>query len=176
MQNPLIRTYQVSIFFLVIGCFGLMSAKRTRVDYQCLPCGDKCDTAHYTHPGICPNCKMELVKSSTIRFQNIPSEQICRYLSSHSNAVLIDVRTKEEFEGRAEHNFGTLANAINIPIQEFDKRADELARYKHKQVILYCSHGHRSAQAAYKLDQAGFGNVVNMLGGISVVTDSACKR
>jgi len=42
---------------------------------------------------------MALVKKSTITFNNIQPEDLCEYIKSHPKAVLLDVRTKEEFAG-----------------------------------------------------------------------------
>jgi len=51
-----------------------------------------------------------------------------------------------------------------------------LAPYKEKEIIVYCSHSHRSPQACYILTQNGFSNVTNMNGGMSVMKDKSCMR
>ena len=66
----------------------------------------------------------------------------------HPGVVLLDVRTGDEFNGKAKPDFGRLKNAINIPIQELDKRLSELDQHKGKQIIVYCSHSRRSPQAS----------------------------
>jgi len=119
---------------------------------------------------------MELVKKSTINFKSIPPSEICQYINSHPGIILLDVRTKEEFEGKADPDFGTLKHAINIPIQELKNRINELNAYKEKEIIVYCSHSHRSPQATYLLTQNGFSKAVNMARGMSVVKDNACKK
>ena len=101
---------------------------------------------------------------------------LCQYMAEHPNVVLLDVRTKEEFEGKADPNYGTLKNAINVPVQELEKNISKLAPYKEKEIIVYCSHSHRSPQACYILTQNGFSNVTNMAGGMSVMNDSSCKN
>jgi rhodanese-related sulfurtransferase len=97
-------------------------------------------------------------------------------VADHPNVVLLDVRTKQEFEGKADPNYGTLKNAINIPVQELEKNISMLAPYKEKEIIVYCSHSHRSPQACYILTQNGFSNVTNMNGGMSVMKDKSCMR
>lgn len=119
---------------------------------------------------------MELVKASTISFKHTDPASICSYIKSHPNTILLDVRTKNEFLGNAEPNFGTLKNAINIPIQELNDRMAELKAYKNKDILVYCSHSHRSPQAAYLLTQNGFAHIINMDGGMSQVTASGCKK
>ena len=101
---------------------------------------------------------------------------LCQYLAEHPNVVLLDVRTKEEFEGKADPNYGTLKNAINVPVQELEENISKLAPYKEKEIIVYCSHSHRSPQACYILTQNGFSNVTNMAGGMSVMNDNSCKK
>jgi rhodanese-related sulfurtransferase len=106
----------------------------------------------------------------------VSPETICDYISKHPSAVLLDVRTRAEFEGSHEPNFGTLKNAINIPIGEIDSRLPELQQYKNKEIIVFCSHSHRSPQVSYRLTQNGFKNVTNMNGGMSVLTEGPCKK
>jgi rhodanese-related sulfurtransferase len=48
---------------------------------------------------------------------------------------------------------------------------NELKSYKNKNIIVYCSHSHRSPRASYILNQNGFKNVTNMAGGMSVWND-----
>ncbi|HSB93237.1 MAG TPA: rhodanese-like domain-containing protein, partial [Flavitalea sp.] len=93
----------------------------------------------------------------------------------HPTTILLDVRTREEFAGTVIPNYGTLKGAINIPIQEIERRLPELEIYKNKEILVFCSHSHRSPQVAYLLNQKGFHNVVNMFGGMSVLEDASCK-
>ncbi len=144
--------------------------------YQCIPCGRDCDDDVYDKPGKCSHCQMELVEKSTVHFKTIEPSMLCQYLADHPNVVLLDVRTKEEFEGKADPNYGTLKNAINLPVQELEKNILTLAPYKDKEIIVYCSHSHRSPQACYILTQNGFSNVTNMAGGMSVMKDNSCKK
>lgn len=144
--------------------------------YQCMPCGRDCDNDVYDKPGKCPHCQMDLVEKSTVHFKTIESSMLCQYVAEHPSVVLLDVRTKEEFEGTANPDYGTLKNAINIPVQELQKNIAALASYKDKEIIVYCSHSHRSPQACYILTQNGFPNVTNMAGGMSVMKDKACMR
>jgi rhodanese-related sulfurtransferase len=144
--------------------------------YQCLPCGQDCDNKVYDNPGKCPSCQMELVKKTTANFKTIQPSEICDYIKTHPGIVLLDVRTKAEFEGKADPNFGSLKNAINIPIQELPNRLAEIESLKKKEIIVYCSHSHRSPRASYLLMQNGFTNVTNMAGGMSVLKDNSCKK
>jgi rhodanese-related sulfurtransferase len=144
-------------------------------EYQCTPCGGECDNETYNKPGTCSHCHMVLVKKSGVAFKNIPVNEICDYIAKHPSVVLLDVRTKGEFEGRHD-NYGTLKNAINIPIRELENRVTELEKYKNSEIVVYCSHSQRSPQASHLLTQRGFTKVFNLSGGMSVMKDNSCKK
>ena len=74
-----------------------------------------------------------------------------------SNAVILDVRTKEEW------NEGIIPNAILNDIhkgQGFLYRLDELD--KSKNYYVYCKAGGRSAQACAIMNQLGFETTYNL--------------
>lgn len=144
--------------------------------YVCLPFGNDCDKEEFTQPCECIQCKMKLVKKSSITFKNIETTAICAYIKTHPNTILLDVRTKEEFEGKTDPNYGKLINAINIPVQELEGRLSGIASYKKKDIIVFCSHSYRSPKASYILTQHGFKKVTNMLGGMSVMKNNRCVK
>jgi len=142
--------------------------------YTCLPCGADCDSMTYDKPGTCSHCNMKLVDRSTIVHKNIQPDKMCSL--NEKDVVFLDVRTPAEFNGTAEDKFGAIKNAINIPVQDLEKRMNELEKYKDKEIIVYCSHSHRSPRASYMLTQNGFKKVTNMLGGMSVWKDQVKKN
>lgn len=79
-------------------------------------------------------------------------------------AVLLDVRTKEEYDGKH------LDGAANISIQELDGRMGDVEKLvggdKTKPIVVYCGSGRRAATAKEKLVAAGYTQVTN-LGGIA---------
>jgi rhodanese-related sulfurtransferase len=79
------------------------------------------------------------------------------------DAVLVDVRTPEEF------NAGHLENAQNI--NWFDPNFSERFKAvdKDKTIYLYCKVGGRSAKAQERLKSLGFDHVVNLEGGYDAV-------
>lgn len=162
--------------FLLIENSSSVPFRQTKNAYVCLPCGQDCDKQVYNKPGNCQHCQMKLVKKSTVTFKNIQPSEICNYIKQHPGVILLDVRTKSEFEGRADPDFGTIRNAINIPIQELESRLSSIASLKKKEIIVFCSHSHRSPQASYLLTQNGFSHVSNMSGGMSEMKDKACKK
>ncbi len=68
-------------------------------------------------------------------------------------AVVIDVRTPEEFRG------GHVKNSINIPVNVIGNKAESLKKHKH--IILCCASGGRSGAATSMLKSKGFTNVYN---------------
>lgn len=62
--------------------------------------------------------------------------------------TIVDVRTMEEFRG------GNAKGSINIPLQEIEKRIDELKNLK-QPLILCCASGGRSGQAQTFLSRQG---------------------
>lgn len=72
-----------------------------------------------------------------------------------NGAVLLDVRTPEEFGA------GHIPGAVNIPVQQLEKRIAEVGS-SDKQVVVYCRSGNRSAKAKRMLEQAGFKDVIDL--------------
>lgn len=92
---------------------------------------------------------------------NLRQEDWVAQLEQDENAVILDVRTEDEFNG------GMIKNAINIDIykgQGFVYQVDELD--KSKNYYVYCRSGARSEQACNLMNQMGFENAYNLLGGI----------
>lgn len=161
-------------FVLAMMATSTVSAQQAKTLYACLPCGSDCDNQTYTKPGICKHCQMKLVKKSTIQFKNLSQAAVCKALSD-TNTIALDVRTPAEFNGTETETFGHIKNAYNIPLQQLKQRMGELNGLKYKQIIVYCSHSHRSPQAAWLLSQNGF-KVSNVAGGMSTWENTkACQ-
>lgn len=65
-----------------------------------------------------------------------------------SGATIIDVRTPAEFQ------MGHPKNAINIPLQEIDKKISEIQKMK-QPIVVCCASGMRSATAQMFLQSHG---------------------
>lgn len=77
------------------------------------------------------------------------------------NAILIDVRTKEEFDS------GHIENAINIDIQDPSFVSEIQKLDKDGQYFVYCRSGNRSAQAVSLMKKQGIKNIFELEGGIA---------
>ena len=85
------------------------------------------------------------------------NEGIERYLKEE-NAVLLDVRTNEEYAA------GHIEGSIHLPVGEID-RAGTVIADKDVPVYVYCRSGKRSERAAAYLKGNGY-TKVNDIGGI----------
>jgi phage shock protein E len=71
----------------------------------------------------------------------------------YSHALLIDVRTPQEFEA------GSVVGAINIPVDIMESAIGDLPT--DKQIVVFCRSGNRSSKAQSILNEHGFANVIN---------------
>lgn len=76
-----------------------------------------------------------------------------------SHAVLLDVRTKNEYRS------GHVRGSVNLPLQNIEN-AKNLISDRDKPVFVYCLSGARSRRAVASLKAMGYTNVRN-IGGIS---------
>ena len=74
--------------------------------------------------------------------------------------LLLDVRTDAERKAR------NIKGSIHIPLNQLRRRAEELRKYKDKEIVCYCRSGNRSLNAALILQRQGF-NAANLSGGIN---------
>jgi rhodanese-related sulfurtransferase len=157
-----------TILFIILSFY-----LNQKTESVCTPCGMDCDQAVYDKPGTCSVCGMALVEKSTVKFKNVSFEEVCKRLKANPKAVLLDVRTPAEFDGTmGMESFGHFKNAININVEELPDRVNEISKYKGQEVLVYCSHSHRSPRATYFLSTHGFSNVKNVEGGVSTVSES----
>lgn len=71
-----------------------------------------------------------------------------------SGPTVVDVRTREEFEG------GHVPGSVNVPLNEIPERMEEI-RSMPKPVILCCRSGARSENALRFLEHAGLTDLEN---------------
>ncbi len=92
--------------------------------------------------------------------RHVESEDAVKLLEEKdSSYILIDVRTKSEFE--ADH----APMAVHIPVDELPNRYMELGQTTH--IIAVCQAGGRSAAAAEFLTSIGCSEIYNVVGGMS---------
>jgi rhodanese-related sulfurtransferase len=83
--------------------------------------------------------------------------------------VLLDVRFPHE------HAYVALPGSVLIPLPELEERADELAAFEGRNVVVYCHHGVRSLDGAAFLRARGL-DAVSLRGGIDLYSLQADPR
>jgi rhodanese-related sulfurtransferase len=83
-------------------------------------------------------------------------------LEEDNNSIVIDVRTQDEVDA------GMIPNSIHIDIYKGQGFIDEINQLdKAKSYYVYCRSGARSGQACTLMNQLGFENAYNLVGGIN---------
>jgi len=90
---------------------------------------------------------------------------VLQWLSAGA-AVLVDVRETDEF---AEDH---ISGAILSPLSMFEP--DLFPKFTAQRVVLMCAVGKRSMAAAKQLQKAGYGDVINLSGGLNAWKDAGC--
>lgn len=92
--------------------------------------------------------------------QEITVEQLKNRIAAGEKLNVIDVREPEEY---TEYNIGAklipLGNIMSMQIEDLED-------LKNQELIIHCRSGKRSAQACMVLEQVGFTNTVNVVGGV----------
>lgn len=88
------------------------------------------------------------------------SQNVAHALMEKNGAIVIDVRSKEEYDG------GHIEGAYNFPVETLQKHLNELAIIKETKtpVLVYCRSGGRAARAISLLYDNEFEYLMNMGG------------
>jgi rhodanese-related sulfurtransferase len=90
---------------------------------------------------------------------DITTDELKQRMDAGENLNLFDVREQHEYD---EYNIG----ATLIPLGLLPSRLSEIEGLKNEEVIVHCRSGARSANAKMFLEDNGFTNVRNLLGGM----------
>lgn len=89
---------------------------------------------------------------------NIEVEELAKWLRMRETLVLLDVREAWEI------SICALADSVFIPMSQIQVRAREIPT--NQRVVVVCHHGIRSHHVVGWLRRLGYGNVLNLRGGI----------
>jgi|SRR6185437_2073691 len=92
--------------------------------------------------------------------KDLSPDEFAKSMRAHPQAVLLDVRTAEEFEG------GHLPGALNIDIRGYDFHEQVETLDPAKAYFVYCRSGGRSSAACKFMVSKGFQECYNLVGGI----------
>ena len=91
-------------------------------------------------------------------YQKISAEEAYEMMASQE-VVVVDVRTREEYDG------GHIENAVLVPNESIGSEMPEALPDKEATLLVYCRSGRRSKDAAQKLLKLGYQSVYDF-GGI----------
>ena len=91
---------------------------------------------------------------------NIDYENAKTILKNDKNAMLIDVRSPQEYKE------GHLDGSINFPLYDLERNSKKLLENKQNTIILYCQSGSRSNKALEILKEQGCTSVYQIEGGL----------
>ena len=93
--------------------------------------------------------------------EHLDAQKFREKINNDPNGIIIDVRTpQEEVEGIIE-------NAININIMDKDFPKKITGLEKGKNYYVFCRSGGRSASACEFMEENGYSNTFNLIGGIN---------
>ena len=92
-------------------------------------------------------------------YRRVSAEEAQQIMKNESGYQIVDVRTPEEYAS------GHIPNAICIPNESIGKQPPTELSDKKQLLLIYCRSGRRSKEAANKLVELGYENVVDF-GGI----------
>ncbi len=93
-------------------------------------------------------------------YKRITAEEAKQVLDTKQGAIILDVRTQEEYDQ------GHIPNALLIPNTDISKQADTMLPDKNATILVYCRSGNRSKSASEELLAMGYTKVYDF-GGIN---------
>ncbi len=92
--------------------------------------------------------------------KNISVDELKARIDAGEKVNLLDVREDHE---RVEYNIG----GTHLPLGKVQSfMLDDIEDWKNEEIIIYCRSGVRSASAALFLEQVGFKDTINLVGGV----------
>lgn len=98
----------------------------------------------------------------------IKRDEFIKLMDSNERFTLVDVLSKESYE--KEH----IRGAISLPLDEIEKRANDVLSDKKEKIVVYCASFDcpASTKAAEMLQKMGYTNVVDYKGGLKDYKES----
>ncbi|PKM86754.1 MAG: rhodanese-like domain-containing protein [Firmicutes bacterium HGW-Firmicutes-12] len=93
-------------------------------------------------------------------YQTITTEEAHQLLQEEKGVILLDVRSKAEYDERH------IPGSILLSVDNLKEKVGEVISDKNAFIIVYCRSGNRSAKAARVLAESGYSKVYDM-GGIN---------
>ena len=108
---------------------------------------------------LCTGCAENSGQVEEPLYSSITMEDAATLLESENDYLILDVRTEQEYFS------GHIPGAMCIPNEDIDETVVEILPDKEQVIFVYCRSGNRSKQAAEKLANLGYTNIVE-IGGV----------
>ena len=132
---------------------------KLRRDPECPVCGDRPTvTQLIDYDQFCGITPTNPVLDDSTSGDDVTVEELKLFIDNNDGVFLLDVREPQE------HQICSIPGSVLIPLGELPNRISELGG--HKDVVVHCKSGVRSAKAVKILSDAGFTKVRNLSGGI----------
>lgn len=102
--------------------------------------------------------KNQKQEEAMMTYEQISPQEAKERMNKETDVIILDVRTQEEYDS------GHIKNAVCLPNEDISSEPEMLPD-KGQQILVYCRSGNRSKQAAQKLADMGYENVLEF-GGI----------
>ena len=100
----------------------------------------------------------EVKNEKKAEYKKITSDEAKKMMETEKT-IVVDVRSLEEY------NEGHIPNAISVPLETIENEAETKLKNKDDLILVYCRSGRRSREAALRLIEKGYTNVIDF-GGI----------
>ena len=100
----------------------------------------------------------EVKNEKKAEYKKITSDE-AKNIMLTEKPIVVDVRSLEEY------NEGHIPNAISVPLENIENEAETKLKNKDDLILVYCRSGRRSREAALRLIEKGYTNVIDF-GGI----------
>ena len=107
-------------------------------------------------------------EQETMGYQTIDQDTAREMMAQDDGHILLDVRTKEEYDA------GHIPGAVLLSNEDIQGTRPEILKDLDQPILIYCRSGHRAGLAADKLSKLGYRKVYNF-GGVMTWTGELVK-
>jgi len=100
----------------------------------------------------------KMLSRARSQITEVSVEQANQLLKTNKNIVLIDIRTKEEWNG------GHIPGAVHLARGMLEFLVERKVKDKNQSILVYCRSGARGALGTLTLQKMGYTNVKNIAG------------
>ena len=102
---------------------------------------------------------LSMLFGCTNKYKQMEINEGIKAYQHDNHAILLDVRRIDEY------NSGHILDAIQYANEDIDENISDVLKDKNQNIYVYCRSGNRSKQAASKLVNLGYKNIIE-IGGI----------